>query len=160
MSHATHQVQADDDNLRKVRHFKDASGHPLFDLHRRYWHLHDVWTVKCLYGDDDDTAEPPLTTDMKLTLIKPTLHIKLRNAAVRGEGVVLKARGQDKNIVRAHVTVGGRRIMDVTRLLDAPDVWGSSNQIGHRGSWQASVAGGVDLVLVSVSISECRVNRC
>lgn len=132
------------------------------------------WTGR---GEDGD-EEKILSTRLRWSWTRDKLDVTLKrgNAAASGAGtpppppaeedakgrredkgenenedITLEVRGQDPCHVTTHVTVGGRKIAHIRR------VWGKGeltvgNCPGHRSEWDALVAEGVDLSLVSFYI--------
>ncbi|KAF7590290.1 hypothetical protein BBP40_003027 [Aspergillus hancockii] len=134
-------VDGDFGSLSQRRHFRDSSGLPLFELHRKKSGV--TWFVH-LPGDNSD-AEPIAAIATKWSAFKDKFDVHIKNAAVNGEDTVLEVRGQDIWKVKTHVYHNGALAM-TAKLTDVLSVYVP----GKRPEWELTVAEGMDLSLASV----------
>ncbi|KAJ5943203.1 hypothetical protein N7516_003371 [Penicillium verrucosum] len=126
------------------RHFRDASGLPLFDISRKKagvtWYLH-------LPGESSSkgTASEPIATVVpKWSALKDKFDVHLRNAAANGEETILEVRGQ--NVWKSKTNVYHRgNLVAIVKLTDIAAVYLPVK----RPSWEVVVAEGMDLSLAS-----------
>ncbi|KAL4809087.1 tubby C-terminal-like domain-containing protein [Aspergillus unguis] len=159
-------VDSDYPSFSQRRHFRDASGLPLFEISRRKmgvtWYLH-------LPGDGQKgsvsagsiggqgrvsgsrpAAEPIATVVPKFHALKDKFDVYFRNAADdqglgRQEDVVLEVRGQNVWKSRTNVYYHGKVVM-VVKLTDLVATYLPFK----RPTWEAVVAEGVDVSLAAV----------
>lgn len=165
------------------REFRDASGLPLFELRRRYFTLTYSWELilpggRRFGGSSDE--DKILSSRLRWSWwTRDKLDVTLRAVAAASqrrqqhetrsenpenedaketEDVTLQVRGQGPWHITTHVIVGGRKVAHICRII-SPDLQlstASYSQPGHRLEWDAAVAEGVDLALVSLStLSGC-----
>ncbi|KAE8132833.1 hypothetical protein BDV38DRAFT_287429 [Aspergillus pseudotamarii] len=134
-------VHGDFGSLSQRRHFRDSSGLPLFELHRKKSGV--TWFVH-LPGDKSD-AEPIATIATKWSAFKDKFDVHMRNAAAGGEDTVIEVRGQDIWKVKTHVYSNGALVM-IAKLTDLLSVYVP----GKRPEWELTVAKGLDLSLASI----------
>ncbi|KAJ5508690.1 hypothetical protein N7527_010833 [Penicillium freii] len=126
------------------RHFRDASGLPLFDISREKvgvrWYLH-------LPGESSKgtASEPTATVVPKWSALKDKFDVHLRNAAANGEETILEVRGQNIWKSKTNVYHRGNLVM-IVKLTNIAAVYLPVK----RPSWEAVVAEGMDLSLASV----------
>ncbi|KAJ5200269.1 hypothetical protein N7491_008931 [Penicillium cf. griseofulvum] len=138
-------VDGDAVSLSQRRHFRDASGLPLFEISRKKvgvtWYLH-------LPGESSskgNASEPIATVAPKWSALKDKFDVHLRNVAANGEETILEVRGQNVWKSKTHVYHRGKLVM-VVKLTDMAAVY----LPGKRPSWEVVVAEGMDLSLASV----------
>ncbi|KAF5860689.1 hypothetical protein ETB97_001257 [Aspergillus alliaceus] len=124
---------------RQRRDFCDASGLPLFELHRKG--AGGTWFVQ-LPGSIS-SSDPIITLAPRWSWTKDKVDVYFRNA-MGGEEVVLEVRGQDTwkrrtNVYRDGVLVMTIRVVDLLRV--------SSTRKPER---EVEIAEGMDLALASV----------
>ncbi|KAE8306250.1 tubby C-terminal-like domain-containing protein [Aspergillus transmontanensis] len=134
-------VDGDFGSLSQRRHFRDSSGLPLFELHRKKSGV--TWFVH-LPGDKSD-AEPIATIATKWSVFKDKFDVHIKNAAAGGEDTVIEVRGQDIWKVKTHVYNNGALVM-IAKLTDVLSVYVP----GKRPEWELTVAEGLDLSLASI----------
>ncbi|KAJ5952482.1 uncharacterized protein N7479_010895 [Penicillium vulpinum] len=127
------------------RHFRDASGLPLFEISRKKagvtWYLH-------LPGESSskgENSEPIATIVPKWSALKDKFDVHLRNAAANGEETILEVRGQNVWKSKTNVYHRGKLVM-IVKLTDVAAVY----LPGKRPSWEVVVAEGMDLSLASI----------
>ncbi|KAL2006984.1 hypothetical protein VTN00DRAFT_8422 [Thermoascus crustaceus] len=133
------------------------------------------WTGR---GGEDGDEEKILSTRLRWSWTRDKLDVTLKrgNATSSGAGtpplpaeedtkgrsedkgaengnedITLEVRGQDPCHVTTHVNVGGRKIAHIRRVWGKGDLT-VKNCPGHRSEWDAVVAEGVDLSLISVIV--------
>ncbi|KGO50683.1 hypothetical protein PEX2_063210 [Penicillium expansum] len=134
-------VDGDFGSLSQRRHFRDASGLPLFELHRKKSGV--TWFVH-LPGAKSD-AEPIAAIATKWSAFKDKFDVHIKNAAASGEDTILEVRGQDIWKVKTHVYHNGALAM-AAKLTDILSVYVP----GKRPEWELTVAEGMDLSLASI----------
>lgn len=128
------------------RHFRDASGLPLFKISRKKtgvtWYLH-------LPGESNSSSskgnasKPIATVVPKWSALKDKFDVHLQNAAANGEETILAVRGQNVWKSKTNVYHHGNLVMTV-KLTDIAAVY----LPGKRPAWEVVVAEGMDLSLV------------
>lgn len=125
----------------QLRVFCDASGLPIFELHRERFGV--TWFAQLPGG-----GSPPLVTIApKWRFFKDKFDIHVHNAAADGADVVLEARGQDIWKSITHVYFNDDLVM---KSRGEGGLWGGLEKnlgIG-RAEWEVEVAQGMDLSLV------------
>lgn len=125
------------------RHFRDASGLPLFEISRKKlgvtWYLH----LPGKSNNKENIFEPIATIVPKWSALKDKFDVHIRNAALNGERTTLAVRGQNVWKSRTNVYHDDRLVMTV-KLTDRVAVY----LPGKRPSWEVVVAAGMDLSLV------------
>jgi uncharacterized protein YxjI len=125
------------------RHFRDASGLPLFEISRKKTGV--TWYLQ-LPGEGsskENASEPIATVVPKWSALKDKFDVHLRNAAANGEDTILAVRGQNVWKSKTNVYHHGNLVMTV-KLTDVAAVY----LPGKRPSWEVVVAEGMDLSLV------------
>ncbi|CAI7587676.1 unnamed protein product [Penicillium viridicatum] len=126
------------------RHFRDASGLPLFDISREKvgvrWYLHPPGE-----SSKGTASEPIATVVPKWSALKDKFDVHLRNAAANGEETILEVRGQNVWKSKTNVYHRGNLVM-IVKLTNIAAVYLPIK----RPSWEAVVAEGMDLSLASV----------
>lgn len=127
---------------RQQRFFRDASGLPLFELHRKAAGV--TWFVDV----------PGRNSEQPLAILAPQFHmlkdkcdVHFQNAAAEGEETVLAVRGQDIWKRWTHVYIGDHVLVMRVRLIDMMAVY-----LPKRRSWEMEIAEGMDMSLVSESV--------
>ncbi|KAL4922572.1 tubby C-terminal-like domain-containing protein [Aspergillus aurantiobrunneus] len=139
------------------RHFRDASGLPLFELSREKmgmkWYLHLPGEKSRKVKEKESPFASPAATKPIATFVpkysafKDKFDMHARNAAsdTDAEEITLAIRGQNAWKSRTHVYHRGHLVMTVQMTnLVAPYI------PGKRPTWEAVVAEGMDLSLASV----------
>ncbi|GAT26318.1 hypothetical protein RIB2604_02009000 [Aspergillus luchuensis] len=132
-------VDGDFGSLSQRRHFRDSSGLPLFELHRKRSGV--TWFVHLPSDKNDD--EPIATIATKWSAFKDKFDVHIKNAAASGEDTVIEVRGKDIWKVKTHVYQNGALVM-MAKLTDMLSVYVP----GKRPEWELTVAEGFDLSLV------------
>ncbi|KAI9371430.1 tubby C-terminal-like domain-containing protein [Aspergillus egyptiacus] len=139
------------------RHFRDASGLPLFEISRQNagvtWYLHlpgessSSSSSSSSRGKEKTRSEPIATVVPKYSALKDKFDVHFRNIAADGNGeeTVLEVRGQNIWKSRTNVYHHGRVVMTV-RLTDMVAAYIP----GKRPRWEVVVAEGMDLSLAAV----------
>ncbi|KAI2790736.1 hypothetical protein POX_c03584 [Penicillium oxalicum] len=134
-------VDGDFASLSQKRHFRDASGLPLFELRRKKSGV--TWFVH-LPGAHSD-AEPIAAIAPKFSAFKDKFDVHFQNVAAGGEDATLEVRGQDIWKVKTHVYHHGELVM-IAKLVDVLSVYVP----GKRPEWELTVSEGMDLSLASI----------
>ncbi|KAJ6113363.1 hypothetical protein N7523_006680 [Penicillium sp. IBT 18751x] len=104
------------------RHFRDASGLPLFEMFRKKtgvtWYLH----IPGGSSSPENASEPIATVVPKLSVLKDKFDVHLQNAAANGEETILVVRGQNVFKSRRNVYHHGKLVMTV-KLTDVAAVY-------------------------------------
>ncbi|KAE8351222.1 tubby C-terminal-like domain-containing protein [Aspergillus coremiiformis] len=124
------------------RDFRDASGLPLFELHRKGTGV--TWFVQ-LPGNTG-SAKPIATLAPRWSALKDKFDVCFTNAAAGGEEVVLEVRGQDIWKMKTNVYFNGSLVM-TTRVMNVLQYYVPFK----RPQWEVEVAQGLDLSLVSLA---------
>lgn len=137
-------------SIRERRHFRDASGLPLFELTRK---ATGVTHFVQLPGAPPD-APSIATIAPRLNIFKDKFDVFLANAADYGREVVLEARGQDIWKLRTNIYYNGAVV--VTAKM--------ANKLtpyvpGIKREWIVDVAEGMDLSLVGALVRRGTVVR-
>ncbi|KAJ5176727.1 uncharacterized protein N7482_002604 [Penicillium canariense] len=120
--------------------FIDASGLPLFELHRKKAGV--TWFVSLPETKDKSIA----TIAPQGHLFKDKFDVYIRNAADGGVEVKLEVRGNDIWKYRTSVYYGGSLVMSI-KIKHYYLVYVG---LGKRPEWEVSVAQGFDLSLASI----------
>lgn len=126
---------------RQQRYFRDASGLPLFELHRKAAGV--TWFVDI---PGRNSEQPLATLAPRWHMLKDKCDVHFSNSAAGGEQTVLAVRGQDIWKRWTHVYIGDHALVMRVRLIDMMAVYIPAK----RRSWEIEVAEGMDLSLVSV----------
>lgn len=118
--------------------FRDSSGNPLFELYRK------PMSTKWLINPDGGSVKPMVTFTPRMNWLKDKVGVLISNASSGGKDVQLEIRGQDVWKVGTFLYAGGALVMRVRRT-DKLAVYVP----GIRPQWEAQVAKGLDLSLVS-----------
>ena len=119
------------------RHFRDASGLPLFDLHRKSSGV--TWFVQMPGGNS-----PLATLAPRWSALKDKCDVYVANASANGEETVLEVRGQDVWKKWTHVYANGALVMRA-KMANMASVYIP----GKRLEWEFEVSEGLDISLVS-----------
>ena len=127
-------------SVRGRRHFRDASGLPLFELSRKATGVTHFVKLPGAGPNDDAIA----TIAPRWQILKDKFDVYVANAANNGEEVVLEARGQDIWKLRTNIYYQGNVVVTakMARKL-TPYI------PGIKREWIVDVAEGMDLSLVS-----------
>ena len=130
------------------RHFRDASGLPLFEISRKKtgvtWYLHLPGESNSNSSSSKGNASKPIATVVpKWSALKDKFDVHLQNAAANGEETILAVRGQNVWKSKTNVYHHGNLVMTV-KLTDMAAVY----LPGKRPAWEVVVAEGMDLSLV------------
>lgn len=120
------------------RYFRDASGLPLFDLHRKSSGV--TWFVQMPGG----SSEPIATLAPRWSTLKDKCDVYVANASANGEEAMLEVRGQDVWKKRTHVYANGALVMRA-KMANMASVYIP----GKRLEWEFEVSEGLDISLVS-----------
>ena len=130
-------------SLSQRRHFRDASGLPLFELSRKKTGV--TWFVSLPSAKSDD--ECIATIAPRMSALKDKGDVYVANAAAGGAEVRLEVRGQDVWKLRTNVYLDGKVVVTAKRtdklVRCIP---------GMRPEWHVDVAEGMDLSLVGASL--------
>lgn len=126
---------------RQQRYFRDASGLPLFELHRKAAGV--TWFVDI---PGRNSEQPLATLAPQWHMLKDKCDVHFSNSAAGGEETVLAVRGQDIWKRWTYVYIGDHALVMRVRLIDMVAVYLPTK----RRSWEIEVAEGLDLSLVSV----------
>lgn len=130
-------------SIRDRRHFRDASGLPLFELARK---ATGVTHFVKLPGASPE-AESIATIAPRWNIFKDKFDVFVANAAANGEEVTLEVRGQDIWKLRTNVYFKGAVVMTAKMASKlTPYV------PGIKREWIVDVAEGMDLALVGAGV--------
>jgi hypothetical protein len=124
---------------RQRRDFTDATGLPLFQLHRKGKGV--TWFIQ-LPGHTGD-SEPIATLAPRFHVLKDKFDVFFTNAVAGGEQVVLEVRGQDFWKAKTNVYFKELLVMTI-RVMNALLYYVPFK----RPEWEVEVAEGMDLSLV------------
>lgn len=127
------------------RTVKDASGRPLFDLRHFGYGMKNKWAVE----SPDGRKICSLQHVTYMNKERSALDAVVRNEAAKGEEVAVEVRPMDRGALRTMVSIEDAPVAEI-RILEANDV--VNLQGLNRSVWQARVAGGVDIALVSTNV--------
>lgn len=119
------------------RHFRDASGLPLFDLHRKS--LGVTWFVQMPGGNSPITTLAP-----RWSALKDKCDVYVANASANGEEAVLEVRGRDMWKKWTYVYANDALVMRA-KMANMASVYIP----GKRLEWEFEVSEGLDMSLVS-----------
>ncbi|KAL2796235.1 tubby C-terminal-like domain-containing protein [Aspergillus keveii] len=122
------------------RHFRNASGLPLFELWQKKAGV--TWFVHLPGGNETVSSESIAAIAPRWNPFKNKLDVYVINAAGVGDEVKLKVRGQDLSRSRTHVYCNGALVMAATRT--------SGHESVDENEWKVDLAGGMDISLASV----------
>lgn len=128
-------------SLEERRAFCDASGLPLFDVSHRAAGV--TWYVELPGGN----GTPIARIEPRFSMLKDELDVHVKNAAANGEGVTLRARGQDIWKQRTNVYLDDKVVMTAKRT-DKLSVYVP----GKKLEWAVDIAAGMDISLASVIV--------
>lgn len=129
---------------RQQRYFRDASGLPLFELHRKAAGV--TWFVDV---PGRNSKQPLATLAPQFHMLKDKCDVHFSNAAANDEETVLAVRGQDVWKKWTHVYIGDHTLVMRVKLIDMLAVYVPTK----RRSWEMEIAEGMDMSLVSEVLS-------
>ncbi|KAF7160510.1 hypothetical protein CNMCM6106_007965 [Aspergillus hiratsukae] len=145
-------------NSGSCREFRDASGLPLFELHRKI-SLKTAWYIT-LPGGDGEVDVPLATGAPRLAPAFGNFSISLRNTAAAASETNSEADHQLTLVVERHGRVlqsfdvidGDRKVAEVCESIRHNDklALNPSSRRGHRPALDVVIAPGVDMSLVAV----------
>lgn len=127
--------------LSQRRHFRDVSGHPLFELAMKKSRR----DVACPFTGARSTTEPIARIAPRWYIFKYKIDVYVRNAVADGDEVKLEVRGQDLSKSKVQVYFNEASVMSITRKNTA--------LLYDEYEWIAEVSTGLDLSLVGSSKS-------
>ncbi|KAL4875442.1 tubby C-terminal-like domain-containing protein [Aspergillus karnatakaensis] len=128
----------------QIRHFRDASGLPLFEVERKWSSMN--WVLYLPGGSGSGSgrlSEPIATVRPRHAGLKDKLEVRLKNAAAGGEDTTLEVRGESIWKTKTNVLHQGEVVMAM-RLESLTAV----HIPGMHLAWEVEVARGVDLALI------------
>lgn len=136
------------------REVRDQSGLPLFEIHQRSRWVHNEWSI---------TLPGCRTTEIAIGKRRPggDLHLVLENMAAVGFSVEQRSLPIDlekygKILAIYDVVDGDRKIMEIKESIQHNKRLAllSSSKVGYRPAIDMVIMPGVDMALVSLSLSE------